>query len=178
MSLTWIGSGGGPLLLLPRDLLADWYGFDDLSPHHAPASPVDVSDYDRACRIAREYLARIDVGAGGGIVLGDEPLDTTYVEQPGGTAVIVRWVFANARAEAEDELSRLPPPPEAQGNVDIVTGPDGLVLFDAACSGSDILNDNCPYLTIALAPGTYRADTMSWEPRTDSRFLLHHLRGA
>jgi hypothetical protein len=95
--LTWIESNGGPLVVLPRALLAAWRGTDDPLPGEAIEAtfrwnPGGVAtDYDRACDV-RDYAGVIAVGSGEALVLADEPLPTTWLPGHRG-GVFVRWRF-------------------------------------------------------------------------------------
>ncbi|WP_194869403.1 Imm21 family immunity protein [Myxococcus sp. AB025B] len=77
-STEWIESAGGPLVVIPRSVIAEWKG--------TPA------DYEEACGI-EDYLGLLCREWGDVLVLGDEPLRTGVVARPEGP-VIVRWMFA------------------------------------------------------------------------------------
>jgi len=64
MASEWIQSDGGPLLLIPSELLHDWGGDT-------------ASDDRRACEVVDE-IAPLDLGAGMGLVLGEEPHMTSW----------------------------------------------------------------------------------------------------
>src|SRR5690348_7654622 len=67
---------GGPLLVLPAELVSSWEGCDPPSPGRIITTPLDDilgdfggTDYARACA-AGGWVATIPVGTGTGVVLG------------------------------------------------------------------------------------------------------------
>src|SRR4051794_35201939 len=69
---------GGPLIILPRELLPSWEGADKPSGRRVITTKADEwlgefagTDYARACA-AGGWVSTIPVGAGHGIVLGAE----------------------------------------------------------------------------------------------------------
>ena len=84
MTAKWIQSNGGPLLLLPAELLRQWGG-------------TATADYERACTVQDE-IAVLDVGNGVGLVLGDEPHQTAWAPADDG-GLLVRWVYADDEAD-------------------------------------------------------------------------------
>ena len=86
-SLKWLESTGGPLLLIEKVFLPYWDGY-------APTE-TGVTDYERACKVG-DYLGRIEVGPGYGVVLGEEPFSTTWWQpDENRNGLLVRWVYAN-----------------------------------------------------------------------------------
>jgi hypothetical protein len=96
--VTWIEANGGPLLLLPVDLLPAWDGI------RPPADGREIvgrfrwnpegrpCDYDRACDVD-DYIAPIPVGGGHGLVLGDIPAATAWLASADGNGgSLARWV--------------------------------------------------------------------------------------
>lgn len=82
----WIESAGGPLVVIPRSVIAEWKG--------TPA------DYEEACGV-EGYLGLLRREWGDVLVLGDEPLRTAIVARPEGSA-IVRWMFAPSAEQLLD----------------------------------------------------------------------------
>lgn len=161
-SLRWVESGGGPLLLLPEPLLAEWHGAEGPSTEH--------TDYERACAV-QDYLASIPVGRGVGLVLGDEPLTTAWLPARGGRGgTLVRWVHAPDDAAVLAALTEeVGAPMPGQAGVALpVRAP--LVLFDSAYAGRDLPPDR---LRIELPPGDYLVETLSLHPDPAVSLLLH-----
>jgi hypothetical protein len=114
-ALQWIQSNGGPLLLLPSSLLGAWEGADEPEPyrgvearsHWNPGGP--ATDYDRACDVP-DLAGTVPVGAGEGLVLGDEPLATTWWLAPeiGGGILVTP-------SRPESETHSMPWPARAAG---------------------------------------------------------------
>lgn len=56
-----------------------------------------------------DFIGAIPVGAGAAVVLGDEPLATTWRPVPGVPGgVIVRWRYAPSREHARRRIEALP----------------------------------------------------------------------
>lgn len=165
--MDWIESGGGPLSLIPIELLALWGGVQRSS------IGTQNTDYDRACQVNGE-LAVLRVDDGSALVLGDEPLTTAWrVSEAGGC--LLRWVYGSSEADLlsgvpEAEAQKFPGAP----HVEFVTGPSGeCVLIDAADPGDQPLG---PHLTIRLVPGRYTVDTVLVDVDPENRLLGHRLR--
>lgn len=170
--LTWISGSGGPLILLPEELLSHWSGIDapegrvvESEGRWDPAGP--ATDYDRACDVDTP-IAGIDVGAGSGIILGGEPAATTFLPRPNG-GLLLRWVRADSEA---DVLRRIRGRSfEADGDdvamIEVRPGP--LLLFDAACPGYEVESDR---LVIDLHPGRYLASAVDFEPDESTQLIV------
>src|SRR5260370_41091178 len=83
-ALQWMQSNGGPLLLVSGEPLPSWEGTEFPSDGrqieaqfrwNGQAAP--ATGYDRACDV-KEYVGLLTIGVGQGLVLGDEPLSTTW----------------------------------------------------------------------------------------------------
>ncbi len=153
------------LFVVDRCWLPAWRGY----PRIAEAGT--VSDYERACAID-EPLGLLTVGTGYGLVLGDEPLSTTW--QPDNArrgGMIVHWRYGPDGPTTIAALARLPddiwnleafslPLPSGQAKV-----------FDSAHGGER----ERATLTLTLIPGTYRLETAEYAPGADLALLLHRL---
>jgi hypothetical protein len=160
-ALEWITGSGGPLLLLPEELLEAWSGIDPplggrvidvrrrWDPDHA------ATDYDRACEIDT-LIANVEVGHGRGIVLAGEPYPTGVVRRDGG-AWLVRWIQAPSAAAIVEFLARHPPDTLQGVPATIDAHPGPLILFDAACPGPEVEEDR---IVLDLHPGRYRASAI------------------
>jgi hypothetical protein len=152
----WVDTTGGPLLLLPEELLPSWRGIEGWFDH---TDIRDTSDYARACRV-EAWLGRIACGKGKGMVLAGDPGMVTWF--PNGNrdgGLLVQWLWAPdeeaivsaiGSREVADLLAG-----SAEEEVSFSTGPSGrLMVFDSSCSGDCLENDS---LAIELAPGAYQA---------------------
>ena len=87
-TIQWVGTGGGPLLVVPVEVAHHWRGDEATWP---PTGDVDTiweavrkdSDDGRACGVA-DYLGVLACGPGECLVLGDEPMPTTFLSTNGG----------------------------------------------------------------------------------------------
>ena len=103
--ITWVESGGGPLIVIPVEIAHLWRGDGGLGLPDGDLSMVwetvrKHTDYGRACGVD-DYLGVLAVGPGECLVLGDEPLATTFLPNKDG-GLIVRWVHA----ECEEDVVR------------------------------------------------------------------------
>ena len=181
--LQWVQSNGGPLLVLPRALLEGWEGTEEPERYRGvearsrwnPEGP--ATDYDRACDVT-DLVGTVPVGSGEGLVLGDEPLATTWWPSEavqGG--LLVRWEYAEADAMVRRWISAVPAHLAWAPGVRFRFDEGPLVLFDSAEPGLDPLGVR---LEITLEAGTYEVQTTRWRPDASTSLLLHRLtsRGA
>jgi Immunity protein 21 len=170
-TLTWIESNGGPLLLISREFLSLWQGIGE---NWFTEDAVEA-DYDRACAVD-DYAGLIDVGLGQGLVLGGEPLATTWFHPHVGdhrTQLLVRWMYADDEAQIRSSLETIPediwePVPGA-----FAIGAHLLYLFDSAFSGSEVGTAACPCLITELPNGLYTVFTGVFQPDDDTSLVLH-----
>jgi hypothetical protein len=161
-SLKWISSEGGPLILLEHRLISSWGG---------AFAPQDETDYDRACAI-EDYVGLISVGPGYGLVLGDEPMQTswsTLTEENGG--VLVRWQWARNENAVIRTLHQVPEELWTHTDLSFSKTEGPLLLFDAACPGKNIVSS----LTIDLGRGRYSIDFAHYQPDRETSLILHRL---
>ena len=162
ISIVWIESAGGPILLLEENLLAHWQG--------CFSNSIDTpTDYDRACAV-NDYIGVIAVDSGHGIVLGEEPFSTAWWPSTKlGEGVLVRWVYAENEAAVIRALDNLPNAAWLRTNVEVQVSNGKLILFDAACSGSNIDEQ----LEIEIPKGCYVAETLHYQPDEQTSLILH-----
>jgi len=167
----WVSSNGGPLLLLPVAHLSEWQGIRSALATNAGGAGDASSDYERACAVA-DYTAVIPVGRGYGLVLGDEPNDTTWVLLERG-GILARWVYAEGAEQAETALASITPDLawDFAGSFQVTDSP--VELFDSAESGSQALGER---LRIDLAAGTYEIARADYKPDAETWFQLVRLR--
>ena len=168
--IRWIGSGGGPLLLLPASLLPEWGGSNP-SPH---GRDVQTTDYDRSCG-TRDYLGLITVGQGMGLVLGGEPFATTWwlVRGDKGGLIVRREYGEDDLEERIDEVLMAVPDDFGEKlwlRLSIPSSP--LFLFDSAYPGGDV-GTRTTYREVQLAPGLYTLTSGFYRPDDSTSLLLH-----
>ncbi|MCX5178470.1 immunity 21 family protein [Streptomyces virginiae] len=155
----WVESGGGPLVVVPAEVLTRWEGADSEGPE---------SDYDRACAVVG-CAGLLTVGPSHALVLGDEPSSTTFLPEHG---VFVRWVAAESEAELLGGVeAALEDVAWEDGQVWEVPGP--VVLFDSAWPGSEVEPDN--HTRVELTPGRYAVRAASARPNAETAFQLVRL---
>jgi hypothetical protein len=175
---TWVESNGGPLLLLARDLLPFWSG---IRPSNVSAADFDnVYDYDfdcdynRACEV-KDYLGLIEVASGTGLVLGGEPLSTTWwqIHDDLKLGLLVRWMWADDEASVIQSLANIPESIWEPGNLICHVGTEPLCLFDSAYLGSEIAENKSESLLMEINPGAYSLATADYSPDEETRLILH-----
>ncbi|MEV0742149.1 Imm21 family immunity protein [Streptomyces sp. NPDC050549] len=89
----WVESLGGPLIVVPVSVLAEWGGCSE----NWGEEPGIVEDYDRACAV-EGWAGLLDVGGSGAraLVLADEPATSRYLPE---RRVFVRWLAADSESE-------------------------------------------------------------------------------
>jgi hypothetical protein len=165
--MKWVNSGGGPLICGESRVLIHWLGITGLS---VSAGTNTTTDYRRAC-LSRRYIESIPCNDGSALVLGDEPLQSSFLSTQNAELSLVRWIFARSSLEVEKFLlshindgvdlahtTRL----EVQGNA--------LNLFDSALRGCDGIQNG---LEAFVEPGAYDITTEKIDSGREFSFLIH-----
>ena len=118
-----------------------------------------ATDYDRACDVDG-YAGLISVGAGVAIVLGEEPLPTTWQPLSDGGGLLVR-LHTSETGDYPDTLPVPPPDLEWEAVGEFTTDGSPLVLFDSTESGAQ--PPIFPSLPIELAAGRYAVENAEWK---------------
>ena len=170
----WLNSGGGPLILVAKDDLENWAGVAGSGTQsrtaHAPPAP---TDYDRACAV-HGYSGLIQVGKGHALVLGDEPLQTTWLfSKKLAGEVLVRWRFAESEEEVLRFLQEVPEELFLPTGLTFRPHSSPLFLFDAAIPGRSVTLED--HVELAISPNSYRVETALYEPNKTLGLVLHRL---
>ena len=182
----WCTSGGGPLIVLPAEVAEHWRGtwpppgaaVPEAWSWGDPGGP--VCDYDRACAV-RGCLGMVAVGPGFGLVLGDEPLATTFLPTPEG-GVFARWSGADEGTDPRHLLDSPPAPRWKATRHRLEVGPGGIIVIDSAYPGDRTPGWRPPYpaetnrLVLPLGPATYRVRYSDHRPDDRTHFDLVELR--
>jgi hypothetical protein len=132
-----------------------------------------LTDYDRACEISN-YVGVIAVGGGHALVLGDEPLQSTWIasqERTGG--IIVRWQYAENEASAITHATSISVDAFESTGLQLMVADAELYLFDSAIAGESVNADNS--LVIELERQTYSIDTALYHPDKKTGLIIHRL---
>ncbi|GAC1479014.1 MAG: immunity 21 family protein [Gemmatimonadaceae bacterium] len=173
----WVTRNGGPLILLEESLLSHWSGTD--APRDGRALDtrfrLDIlsvaTDYDRACSVEGP-VAWLDVGPGGGLVLGGEPLDTTWVRSGHDEGYLVRWIAGDSDDTIDATVASAPSRLFIKTDVQIdIRGP--MRLFDSAFPGDQIVTLST---VVDVPSGAYAVSTAEYSPDARTSLLLHRLR--
>lgn len=167
MTITWICSAGGPLICAGYPVGLMWAGTGPSS------TGEESSDYERACQVM-DYLGIVPCASSQVLVLGDEPLQSAFVRDAAGVAII-RWVACASASVAEAALATIPATlPQIEDPKSIMIEAARLVLFDSACSLADVPQ----FLEAEIAPGLYEVSTQRYASPGVFEFLIHRLAGA
>jgi frataxin-like iron-binding protein CyaY len=129
-----------------------------------------ATDYDRACDVD-DYIGLIDVGSGKAIVLGDEPLMTTWLSSADG-GLLVRWVCADNEETLLAAAHRIQMDAYEDSGVSFTVGDSPLVLL-AACESSD--DKLYPRIEFEIPSGRYRILTSQCETDANTSLICHRL---
>lgn len=180
-SIVWIESNGGPLILLPKNLLMYWNGNESILPKVQDGgtdenkSLNDFTDYDRACHLS-DYINLISVGQAQGLVLGDMPSLTAWWPLPEiNSGMLVRRIFANEDESIIHSLSHMsldlfPPASFVWNNVN-----ENLILMDSAFPGLAPYVPEMNRTMFTLPPGNFGIRTLEYGPDNDTFLILHLL---
>jgi predicted DNA-binding WGR domain protein len=163
-TLRFVGTEGGPLMVLPEELLPSWNGVYDAEGRYIYET--DHCDYTRACEWEGSWIRNIVVGEGIGLVLHSDSAASFLPDDTGG--VFIRWSAADSAAPLVHALLRAPKSKWKRTGISVKVGPSqGLVLFDAARKGSglkdlpgnEFMERGMRWaLRVELARGTYAVD--------------------
>lgn len=186
--LRWVASRGGPLLLMPGELLPSWGGIKpppdgrSITATFRWGSPDDpASDYDRACDVDG-YLGLIDVGDGQGLILGGEPDVTAWHAfaasgdgngTDGGIVIRCEYTDSDSDADIIADVVQIPVSAWIDDELVLHVGREPLYLLDAADDLSSLESNN--YLTMHLPAGSYSLASTQFEQTGHTRLLLHRL---
>jgi hypothetical protein len=161
--IKWIESAGGPLLLAPALSIQLWGGCK-------PPRYSEETDYDRACKVG-DYVGIIPIGDEEGLVLGDEPMQTTWISpQQNKAGMLVRWLYANDEESAIQRARTVPDEVFGSSHLLFNVRERKLLLFDSALSGSAITEE---FLEVVMDPGIYRIETATYKPNENTALLVH-----
>jgi hypothetical protein len=155
--LAWVGTTGGPHLVVPEKHAAHWEGVAE--PSHGrvvrarhrwdPSGP--ATDYDRACDVPG-LLGVVRVGRGRGVVLADHPGAAAYYPWR-GRHFILRWVFAPSEAALLAYFRSAVDGLEVRAEVAFRHPGGRLVLLDSSDTPKDWLGQHSAF---ELPAGPYR----------------------
>ena len=160
--LRWIGTLGGPLIVMNGLDLNYWKG--DLREVDATSS---TTDYDRACEVT-DWVGAIGVGPGIALVLA-MPNETCQYRLDETTEILVRWVWGNNDAEVLAFLRELRVnQPWVPTDIEIIVGTHGLIMFDAVYGGDELRES----VEIRIPPGIYGVSTLQYKPNENVNLFL------
>jgi hypothetical protein len=180
--MQWVQSGGGPLIVIPVEIAHHWRGDGGLGLPDGDLSIVwetvrDHTDYGRGCGMD-DYLGILEVGPGRCLVLGDEPMATTFfpIEEGG---VFVRWIYAENEEDVVRAVRSVPESLWERFPQTFDVGKAGLLLLDSACPGDDLrpplAKGIYSWMKLSVPNGTYQVYTADYEPDDRTHLILHRL---
>jgi hypothetical protein len=177
MRLHWIGTSGGPHLVLPERYAEAWEGCFPPSGGRVveatfrcdPEGP--ATDYDRACSI-RGWLGVLSVSRGHALVLSNDGNAAAYFRTGRGQHFLLQWVYADSETELLDYFQDVWPRSPVEEEVEFRHPGGKLFLMAAADKPGHWLVEPDEFV---LPRGRYRALTSRGEADTVS-VVIHHLR--
>lgn len=164
MNLHWVNSAGGPLVCASPAVGRAWRGT------RASSVGGGQSDYERACDQV-DYVSVIACGPAQVLVLGDEPLQSTFVVKDEGV-LVVRWVSCVSSERAASAIAQLPSAlPTIEEPTKFRLDDRGLIMFDAALDGID----PAVCASVDLKPGVFMVTTEKYKSEGAYEFLVHRL---
>jgi hypothetical protein len=137
--------------------------------HGISATSHHKNDYDRACS-TNEFLEKVGCRTGHLLVLGDEPLRSSFFRDDKGDLAIARWVYAEAGSQVEQLLKEsgteaVCPPVRFE----VIEGE--LLLLDSAWGGFEI--EGCQ--TANVRSGYFNVTTERLQSDGHFSFIVHRL---
>ena len=158
----WIREQGpGPLVLVRKSMLESWRGVN------APAG--ERSDYGRACAIGE--VGCVELKGGSALVLGDDPLETTWLPKAQG-GMFVRWIAADSEAAALAATEAGADATWTPTGCTFTTAGGVHVLFPASVKGSD--SSTGASLSLELLEGDYNVTSAILE-HDEATVLVYRL---
>ncbi|WP_170110650.1 Imm21 family immunity protein [Flavilitoribacter nigricans] len=183
--LKWIGSLGGPSVIIGAPLLKLWSGIGSVEgagrgEYEEVEDSMDPqqSHYGLACSV-EDPIASVRIAEGGDavIVIGDLPdLMTVIGESRYGNKIIAKWDYGDSTEEFESFLDyeRLNQLNGWTINFDIQLEDRKFYLLDATVSGFDLFGQDV--IIFYLQPGHYQVSTLQYQPNDRTSMLLHRIR--
>lgn len=160
-NMRWIASAGGPLVLVPWTMVAQWRGASDGGDDYAAACAVD------------DYVGVIQWDGVDVLVLNDEPLATTC--PTADLTVFLRWMYAPNEDAIMSVVHNLANHlPQQESGVVFECRAARYALFDAGTFGRNVVE----MIEVEIAPGTYVVETHVLKPNSEVGLIAHVLRSA
>ena len=163
--MEWVNSAGGPIVCGEECVCNSWLGIHGLS---AAGSKTAANDYQRACE-CRNYVDILPCASGQILVLGDEPLQSSFFIASDGVLSIARWVYSKNRDVEELLISSKLEFLEKNTPLSLPTG-GRLGLFDSANVGA---TSGYAKSRVSLSAGEYTVTTERIKKEREHNFLIH-----
>jgi hypothetical protein len=132
---------------------------------------IDSSDYERACE-QTEYISKIASGSLQVLVLGDEPLQSTFISSV-GEGTVVRWISCESEEDASIALADIPVfLPILNPPLSFEIGDHDLYMFDSVLPFDEAVNES---ILFSINPGIYTVSTERYALLGSYDFLIHRL---
>lgn len=144
-ALEFVGTDGGPVLVLPLAHIAEWFGVNDGDGEYA--FETKPTDYHRACAV-NDPIGSIPVGAAEAWVMPSPDAVAFHPLEDGG--LLLRWVGADNGASVLAG-ALLAPAELWAATGEVLTSEGGFAIVDAAKDG----REDKAHTTFALPAGRY-----------------------
>jgi len=154
----FVGSYGGPLLLLPTKHKHGWWGCSNEAGDHV--YDVEPTDYDRACEDG-DFPFAVDLerdGHADGWALVLESPDPARIIDVDGVATVVRWVGAETAVGLLSLAQQVPPDAFETTGLEVEVPDGGVSLFDSSADGRNPEHMDNGIQEFALPAGRYAVE--------------------
>jgi hypothetical protein len=181
--LNWIGSTGGPLILISDKSYGLWSGIlkrDSYLNNKIEEADdflnADEADYGKACSI-QGYLGVVNIGDDTALILGDEPLLTTVIYSTDKMVIIARWYYGENDELVDNYLNTIDLNSIDNWELSLTfkLNSDRQYLFDSACSETMINKKANGFLHLDIKQGEHKIWTTIYEPDSTTRLIIHKL---
>jgi Immunity protein 21 len=171
----WINSTGGPIVIISADAIEKWSGcfstesvqFQKIIDAEDFLNP-NETDYGKACQVEK-YIEVINFGDNKAIVLGGEPLQTTYLKSD-EDVLLVRWIYAENYESVNHYLQSIKVESWSHNEV-VHLSSENYVIFDSSEIGFNLKQKES--LRFSLKAGNYQIKTCEYKPDSATFLLIH-----
>ena len=172
--MKWIGTAGGPFVMLPRGSTKLWGGYVTsytAAYHLTEDGSTTVTDYDRACEVSGS-TGVLQLGTSECLVFGNECCQAAWVNPVDRLqGYLVRWLYADGEDMILEALSTLTDTSFDGTGIRFQNASNQLVLADSATPGRKISVENS--LQIDLPVGDYIVNSILHQPHARVGLLIH-----
>ncbi|MBN2693186.1 hypothetical protein JXR93_00865 [bacterium] len=180
--LNWIASAGGPLVFISDNIVKKWSGVlirgeflkNNIDVSNNFMDP-DETDYGKAC-LVDDYLGVLTIDNENLLILGEEPLITTFLKSFNNQYIFVRCYYSDDDEEALDDYLQKLDLNEIHNWIESIMFEilsETQYLFDSAEYFDSLSQENLDFLKITVKKGIYKLFTSIYEPNSETKLIIH-----